>query len=177
MARPHRVAGVIVAPALAVASGASAESFHAEAIDPGTHVNGMIVVQGIAKEADVQLFTPFCDPSVVQPGTVTRTCTHHCRRGQSASSSDTACGLCPRKRSTQPGTSAHGHCGSMGNPSTWKDLGRATDGSLAFPQRTVAQCFFASGRSSSWGPRGATQSDIAHGSLVGCTRRPGSSPC
>jgi hypothetical protein len=68
------IAGAVVAAALAVATSASAGSSHTDAIDPGTPVNGMLVVQGIAKEADVELFTPFCDPIVVKPGAVTRTC-------------------------------------------------------------------------------------------------------
>jgi len=68
------VVGSIAAVALVVTTGASARSSSTVAIDPGTRVNGMLVVQGIAQEADVSLFTPFCDPVVVRPGAETRTC-------------------------------------------------------------------------------------------------------
>src|SRR5262249_23520079 len=37
-------------------------------------INGMLVVQGLEREADVSLFSPFCDPIVTEPGRETRTC-------------------------------------------------------------------------------------------------------
>jgi hypothetical protein len=63
-----------LALALAVATGAAAESVTTEAIDPGHPVNGMLVVQGLEREADVSLFSPFCDPIVTKPGAEARTC-------------------------------------------------------------------------------------------------------
>jgi hypothetical protein len=69
------LAGAVVAVALAVTTGASAEVSRIAAIDPGTPVNGMLVVQGLEREADVSLFTPFCDPIVVsRTRPETRTC-------------------------------------------------------------------------------------------------------
>lgn len=68
------VAGAVVASALAVTPSVSAEPFHSESIDPGTPVNGMLVVQGLEAEADVSLFGTYCDPIVRKPGRETRTC-------------------------------------------------------------------------------------------------------
>jgi hypothetical protein len=59
---------------VALIATASAAQARETAIDPGTPVNGMIVVQGIERDADVSLFTPFCDPIVTRPGPETRTC-------------------------------------------------------------------------------------------------------
>jgi hypothetical protein len=56
-------------------SGASASILRAEAIDPGTPVNGMTVAQGLQHQAKVGLFTDrFCDPVVLRPGQRTRSC-------------------------------------------------------------------------------------------------------
>jgi hypothetical protein len=44
------------------------------AIDPGTGVNGMVVVQGLAREADARLFGGYCNPFVSTPGRRTRLC-------------------------------------------------------------------------------------------------------
>jgi hypothetical protein len=44
------------------------------AIDPGTRVNGMLVVQGDKQDADGWLFDTICDPFVRHPGRQTRTC-------------------------------------------------------------------------------------------------------
>ena len=44
------------------------------AIDPGTRVNGMLVVQGVKQEADGWLFDTICDPFVRSSGRRTRTC-------------------------------------------------------------------------------------------------------
>jgi len=44
------------------------------AIEPGTRVNGMFVVQGVKREADGWLFDTICDPFVRSPGRRTRTC-------------------------------------------------------------------------------------------------------
>jgi len=76
MSRIRRwIVGATLATALAVAAGASAENLGTEAIDPGHPVNGMLVVQGLESEADVSLFSPFCDPIVTKPGHESRTCT------------------------------------------------------------------------------------------------------
>ena len=45
-----------------------------DAIEPGTRVNGMVVVQGLAREADVSLFGYYCDPVVLTAGRRTRVC-------------------------------------------------------------------------------------------------------
>jgi hypothetical protein len=63
-----------VVAALVGATTASAIGVREGAVDPGTSVNGMLVVQGLAKEADAALFTPFCDPVVLRPGRRTRSC-------------------------------------------------------------------------------------------------------
>jgi hypothetical protein len=60
--------------ALALTAGASAVPRAGGAIDPGTRVNGMLVVQGIARDADGSLFETICDPVVLRPGRRTRTC-------------------------------------------------------------------------------------------------------
>jgi hypothetical protein len=60
---------------LAAGTTASASLLQPEAIDPGTPVNGMTVIQGLQREANVGLFTDqFCDPVVLRPGTRTRSC-------------------------------------------------------------------------------------------------------
>ena len=60
--------------ALALTAGASAVPSAGGAIEPGTRVNGMLVVQGVAREANGSLFETICDPVVVRPGRRTRTC-------------------------------------------------------------------------------------------------------
>jgi hypothetical protein len=60
--------------ALALTDGASAVPLAGGAVEPATRVNGMLVVQGIAREADVSLFGSICDPVVVRPGRRTRSC-------------------------------------------------------------------------------------------------------
>jgi hypothetical protein len=72
---PHVTAvGVAVCVVLAVTAGALAAREAGGAIDPGTPVNGMIVVQGVKREADGWLFDTVCDPFVRSPGRRTRTC-------------------------------------------------------------------------------------------------------
>lgn len=66
-----------VAAALAVvslASSASATVVRSDGIHPGTRVNGMVVVQGIAEDADVALFGYYCAPNVLSPGRRVRVC-------------------------------------------------------------------------------------------------------
>ena len=65
---------VLCTAALALAASASAIRSSGSAIDPGTNINGMLVVQGIAREADASLFGTFCDPVVVRAGRRTRSC-------------------------------------------------------------------------------------------------------
>ena len=67
-----RFVGLVAA--LTLATGASARVVGADAIDPGTPVNGMVVVQGAAREADAALFGYYCDPVVLTPGRRTRVC-------------------------------------------------------------------------------------------------------
>lgn len=76
MSKARGVGASIALVALVVTTGASAEVSRTAAIDPGTPVNGMLVVQGLERDADVSLFTPFCDPIVVnaKPRPETRTC-------------------------------------------------------------------------------------------------------
>ena len=70
-----RFVGVAAAlTTLALATGASAKVVGSDAIDPGTRVNGMLVVQGLAREADVALFGYYCDPVVLTAGRRTRVC-------------------------------------------------------------------------------------------------------
>lgn len=59
---------------LILAAGASAARNAGGAIDPGTRVNGMLVVQGDKRDADGWLFDTICDPIVRRPGRRTRTC-------------------------------------------------------------------------------------------------------
>ena len=59
---------------LSLASGASATVARSDAIDPGTRVNGMQVVQGLAQDADVALFGNYCAPNVLSPGRRVRVC-------------------------------------------------------------------------------------------------------
>ena len=73
-----RFVGVVAAlAALTLATGASANVVGTDAIDPGTPVNGMVVVQGVAREADAALFGHYCDPVVLTPGRRTRVCDLH----------------------------------------------------------------------------------------------------
>jgi hypothetical protein len=70
-----RLVGVAAAlTALTLATGASAKVVGSDAIDPGTRVNGMLVMQGLASEADVSLFGFYCDPVVLTAGRRTRAC-------------------------------------------------------------------------------------------------------
>jgi hypothetical protein len=74
---PHvrAVGGVAACVALlALTAGAFAAREAGGAIDPGTRVNGMVVVQGVKHEADGWLFDTICDPIVRSPGRRTRTC-------------------------------------------------------------------------------------------------------
>jgi hypothetical protein len=59
---------------LALTAGAFAAREAGGAIDPGTRVNGMLVVQGVKQDADGWLFDTTCDPIVLRPGRRTRTC-------------------------------------------------------------------------------------------------------
>ena len=59
---------------LAFTAGALAAREAGGAIDPGTRVNGMLVVQGVKQEADGWLYDTICDPFVRSPGRRTRTC-------------------------------------------------------------------------------------------------------
>src|SRR5262245_36595018 len=68
------IIGATLATVLAAAAVASAENLQTEAIDPGHPIHGMLVGQGLEREADVSLFSPFCDPIVTKPGRETRTC-------------------------------------------------------------------------------------------------------
>ena len=77
MSGNRSVLGVGVAlctAALAFTAGAAAVPSAGSAIDPGTRVNGMLVVQGTARDADAELFGVTCDPVVVRPGRRTRLC-------------------------------------------------------------------------------------------------------
>ena len=59
---------------LALTVGAFGAHAAGGAIDPGTRVNGMLVVQGDKREADGWLFDTSCDPVVLRTGRRTRTC-------------------------------------------------------------------------------------------------------
>jgi hypothetical protein len=59
---------------LAFSAGASATWVRSDAIDPGQRVHGMRVVQGLARDADAELFGVICDPDVLGPGRRTRSC-------------------------------------------------------------------------------------------------------
>jgi hypothetical protein len=59
---------------LVLTASASAAVVRDVAIDPGTPVNGMLVVQGVARDADADLFGAICDPVVLRPGRRTRSC-------------------------------------------------------------------------------------------------------
>ena len=45
-----------------------------DAIDPGTRVNDMLVVAGVAQRANASLFGYYCDPVVMSAGRRTRVC-------------------------------------------------------------------------------------------------------
>lgn len=66
--------GLVAASTAVFSSGASATVARDGAIDPGTRINGMHVVQGLAREADVSLFGTLCNPVVLTPGRRVRTC-------------------------------------------------------------------------------------------------------
>jgi hypothetical protein len=59
---------------LALTAGALAAREAGGAINPGTPVNGMVVVQGLAQDADVPLFGYYCAPNVIGPGRRVRVC-------------------------------------------------------------------------------------------------------
>lgn len=60
---------------LALTTGASATGTGDRAVDPGTRVNGMLVVQGLAQDAETALFANlWCDPIVLSRGRRIRTC-------------------------------------------------------------------------------------------------------
>jgi hypothetical protein len=64
-----------LAAALTLTAGAAASDVGVRAIDPGTRVHDMLVVQGTAREADAELFPAgICDPVVLTPGRRTRAC-------------------------------------------------------------------------------------------------------
>ena len=63
----------VVLVALSVTASASAKSSHDAAIDPGQRVSGMLVVQGLEREADLSIWT-YCNPIVTAPGPEARTC-------------------------------------------------------------------------------------------------------
>ena len=65
--------GVAAVATVLALTGASSTVASGTAIEPGTRVNGMLVVQGIAQEANVKLFD-FCDPVVLTAGRRTRSC-------------------------------------------------------------------------------------------------------
>ena len=69
----HFVVAAVVIAAFALVT-ASATVARDVAVDPGTPVNGMVVVQGIARDASTSLFDTFCDPVVLTPGRRTRAC-------------------------------------------------------------------------------------------------------
>jgi hypothetical protein len=73
---PHtRAVGVAACIAvLALMAGVLAAGEAGGAIEPGTRVNGMLVVQGDKRDADGWLFDTICDPIVLRPGRRTRTC-------------------------------------------------------------------------------------------------------
>lgn len=70
--RAVRVAACVAVLVLTVGALAAREA--GGAIDPGTRVNGMLVVQGEKREADGWLFDTICDPVVRSPGRRARTC-------------------------------------------------------------------------------------------------------
>jgi hypothetical protein len=60
--------------AVLLAAGASGAAARSGAIEPATRVNGMLVVQGLARESNVALFGLYCDPVVLRPGRRSRVC-------------------------------------------------------------------------------------------------------
>ena len=65
----------VIAALVVAATGASAAEFGTQSIEPGARVNGMFVVQGVARETDAALFADgFCDPIVLTPGNRVRSC-------------------------------------------------------------------------------------------------------
>ena len=69
----RRWLATIVLVALSLTAGASATTSDDAAIDPGQRVGGMLVVQGLEREADLSIWT-FCNPVVTAPGPEARTC-------------------------------------------------------------------------------------------------------
>jgi hypothetical protein len=65
---------VVALLAVSLTTGASATVVREDAIEPGTRVNGMLVVQGVARDTDAELFGVVCDPVVVRLGRRTRSC-------------------------------------------------------------------------------------------------------
>jgi hypothetical protein len=68
-------AAAVVVAVIGGGTGASAAVRGSNGIDPGAKVNGMSVVQGLAREAKLGLFTDgYCDPVVLSAGRRTRSC-------------------------------------------------------------------------------------------------------
>ena len=67
---------LVLGCAVALMSGAVAVAGNERlaTIEPSTRVNGMLVVQGSARRAQVRLFSDWCDPVVLSPGRRTRSC-------------------------------------------------------------------------------------------------------
>lgn len=70
---PSLVVGACVV-GFAATTGAPAAAGSDVAIEPGSRVNGMQIVQGVAEDANATVFGTICDPVVRRPGRQTRSC-------------------------------------------------------------------------------------------------------
>ena len=70
----HRLVAAVAAVTFCALVTAASTPARDAAVDPGTPVNGMVVVQGIARDANTALFDTFCDPVVLSAGRRSRTC-------------------------------------------------------------------------------------------------------
>ena len=142
---------------LALTAGALAAREAAAAIDPGTRVNGMLVVQGDKREADGWLFDTICDPIVRSPGRRTRTC------GQLPPLRRLFVGygiFAPEKQIDS--VVAKSVVEAVDRRPAGQPQSVRTRRSLGY-RRMVGTWFCASGRSSSWEPRDGTRSATEHG--------------
>jgi hypothetical protein len=147
---------------LALTAGAFAAREAGGAIDPGTPVNGMVVMQGLAQDADVPLFGYYCAPNVMSPGRHVRVCAALPRSAGYSSGMGT--GTSPSGTLSRIGvpTRIGPRCGSTARVFVWTGSGTATAGSSDIPRLTAGMHSFASGRSFFSGLKDATPFDTGN---------------
>ena len=176
IARTRAVGVAACIAVLALTAGALSAREAGGAINPGTPVNGMAVVQGLAQDADVPLFGYYCAPNVMSPGRRVR-----------------VCAALPRvrrifvgygywdvsKRHLESYWRANANRTQMwidGRVFVWTGSGTATAGSSDIPRLTAGMHSFASGRSFFSGLKDATPFDTGNLWEGASPTPPGGSP-